>query len=186
MLRSAPGDLRKTFSAAAALAAVALTVSCTGGSSGGQAKDGSASPSASASSTSSPDTLDKDSLVTLPATAVIQVGQSSSSTTLHTAAGQPLQLQVTPAGAASITLAMKGSGADAFSVEGAARTGSPVTNDHVVIFLSDGTLIDTVQGNPCTASYAVLSDKKVDASFRCLTRDGAATVPVTVKLTASG
>ena len=122
----------------------------------------------------------------MAATAVIRVGKSSSTTTLHTSAGQPMQLQVSPAGAVSVTLAMHGSGTQAFTVEGPARTGSPVTDDHIVIFLADGTLIDTVQGNPCTASYAVLSDKKVDATFRCLTREGAAKVPVTVKLTASG
>ena len=81
---------------------------------------------------------------------------------------------------------MKGSGASAFSVEGPARTGGPVTNDHVVIFLPSGILIDTVQGNPCTATYDALSAHRVSASFRCLTRDGAAKVPVTVRLTATG
>jgi hypothetical protein len=184
LLRTAPGDIRKTISAAAALAVVALMASCTGGSSGGDSAKGSPSPTV-VSSSPTPDTLVNDSLVTLPATAVIQVGNSSSSTTLHTKASQPLQLQVTPAGAVTVTLAMTGSGSQAFSVEGAARTGGSVTDDHVVIFLSDGTLIDTVQGNPCTASYDVLSAKKVSATFRCLTREGAAKVPVTVKLSAS-
>ena len=183
---SAPGDVRKTFSAAAALAAVALTVSCTGGSSSGGKANGSPSSSISPSTSPSVDTLDKDSQDRLPATAVITVGSSSQTTTLHTAASQPLLLQVTPSGAVSVTLAMRGAGAEAFTVEGPARTGSPVTDDHIVIFLSDGTLIDTVQGNPCTASYNVLSETKVDATFRCLTREGAAKVPVTVKLTASG
>jgi hypothetical protein len=81
---------------------------------------------------------------------------------------------------------MKGSGTSAFSVEGPARTGGPVTSDHVVIFLSDGTLIDTVQGNPCTASYDVLSAHQLSATFRCFTREGAAKVPVNVRLTARG
>lgn len=85
----------------------------------------------------------------------------------------------------SITLAMRAGGPETFSVEGPAATGRAITEDHVVIFLSDGTLIDTVQGNPCTATYDVLSAKRVAASFRCLTRQGAATVPVTVRLTSS-
>ena len=79
---------------------------------------------------------------------------------------------------------MRGASNAAFSVEGPASTGAPVTHDHVVIFLPTGELIDTVQGNPCTASYAGLSAKTVDATFSCFTREGAAKVKVTVHLTA--
>lgn len=80
---------------------------------------------------------------------------------------------------------MQGSGAQAFTVEGPARTGSSLKSDHVVIFLSSGVLIDTVQGNPCTATYETLSATRVSATFRCLTREGAAKVPVTVRLSAT-
>ena len=183
MLRSSGGELRRSISAAVALAAVALSASCTSGSSGGSPHAGGSS-SPSPSSTVSADTLADDSLVTLPATAVVQVGSSSSTSTLRTSAGQPLQLEVSPSGAVSVTLAMRGSGAEAFSVEGPAKTGTALTNEHVVIFLSSGILIDTVQGNPCTATYDVLTQSHVSATFRCLTREGAAKVPVTVRLTA--
>ena len=185
MLRTAPGDIRKTFSAAAALAVAALTASCTGGSSGAAKQPSGPPTSASVSASPTVDPLVNGSAVDLPATAVIQVGGSSAPKTLHTSSGQPLQLTAAQSGDVSLTLAMQGAGSEAFSVEGPARTGGPVADDHVVIFLSDGTLIDTVQGNPCTATYDVLTQKKLSATFRCLTREGAAKVPVTVKLTAA-
>ena len=161
------------------MALLAMTAACTSGSSGGTPH---ASGTPSTSTSASPDTLLNDSLVTLPATAVVQAGNSTS--TLHTAANQPLQLEASPSGATSVTLAMHGSGTELFSVEGPAAVGHPLTTDHVVVFLSSGILIDTAQGNPCTATYDVLSEKQVSATFRCLTREGAAKVPVTVRLTA--
>jgi hypothetical protein len=182
--QTAPGDIRKTVSAAAAFAVVALTASCTGGSSAAGTHPTASTPASAATSSASADTLAHDSLVSLPATALIRVGESSSAVTLQTSKSQPLQLQVSPSGAISLTLAMRGAAGDAFSVEGPAGTGGDVADDHVVIFLSSGDLIDTEQGNPCTATYDVLTQQHVDATYQCLTRDGAAKVVVTVHLTA--
>ena len=196
MLRFVRGDsARSTDSAAVAPATVALSVvltaalvalatGCTGSSSGGETAGSQQDPGAVLSSPTAPDTLDEDATATLRGSATITLS-GTSPVTLTGGRGQPVTLELTPSGAATIDLSLRSGSSALFSLSGPARTGAAVRNDDVAILLSaSGVLVDTSAGNPCEASYDVVSETKVSGTVRCQTLQGAQKVPVTVRFSA--
>jgi hypothetical protein len=199
VLRFDRGDSARSIGGAAvAKATVALSVAltaalvtgvtgCTSKSSGGQSPSGSPSAAAggSGSTSEAPDTIAQDATASLQGTATITLS-GSSPVTVKAGRSQPVTLQLTPSGAATIDLSMRAGSSALFSLSGPARTGAPVGNDKVAILLADaGVLVDTNAGNPCTASYDVVSETKVSGTVRCETLSGSQKVPVTVRFTAS-
>jgi hypothetical protein len=184
VLSAHPGVLQRSVSSAAvALATVALTAACTGGSSDGKATPTPTAPHPSTTS-ATPDTIAEDATTSLHGTATITLGQSSP-VTVATTRSEPATIQLSPSGAASIDMAMHGSGNNLFSLSGPAKIGRPVTTAHVTILLaSSGVIVDTNAGNPCTATYAVVSEKQVSGTVRCETLSGQQKVPVVVRFTA--
>ena len=196
MLRFVRGDsARSTDSAAVAPATVALSVAltatvvalatgCTGGSSGGKTPGSQQQPSGSQAS-SSPDTLSEDATATLTGSATITLS-GGSPVTVRGGRSQPVTLELTPSGAATIDLSMRSGSSALFSLSGPARTGAAVRTDDVAILLTgSGVLVDTSAGNPCEATYDVVSEAKVSGTVRCETLQGAQKVPVTVRFLAT-
>ena len=196
MLRFVRGDsARSTDSAAVAPATVALSVvlitavvalasGCTGTSSGGETPGAQQQPSAGSASTA-PDTLGEDATATLHGTATITFS-GASPVTVTGGRSQPVTLELSPSGAASIDLSMRSGSSALFSLSGPASTGAAVRNDDVAILLAaSGVLVDTSAGNPCEATYDVVSETKISGTVRCQTLQGSAKVPVTVRFSAT-
>ena len=179
------GSQRSIVSAAVAVATAALTVSgCTSSSSGGKPSPSPTNPGPGTTS-AAPDTIGQDATSSLHGTATITLG-SSAPVSVSTPASQPITLEVSPAGTASIELAMRNKAGDLFSLSGPARTGGSVSGDDVsVLLLNAGAIVDTASGNPCTASYDVVSETSVRGTVRCQTLDGQQKVPVIVRFSAS-
>jgi len=187
------GDsVRSSGSAAVAKATVALSAAltaalaagCTGGSSDGGPSSSPSSPGAVKAS-ESPDTLGEDATASLQGSATITLGNSKP-VTVTAGRAQPVTLELAPSGATSITLAMQAGSSAVFSLSGPARTGAAIRTDQVTILLAAaGVLVDSSKGNPCQASYDVVSETKVSGTVRCETLSGNQKVPVTVRFTAS-
>jgi hypothetical protein len=193
VLRFDRGDSARSIGSAAVAPATAalsvvltaaLTTGCTGSSSGGAAPSPSSSSQTGGSTSPTPDTLGEDATASLKGSATIAL-EGSSPVTVTTARNQPVTLELSPSGSATIDLSMKSGSSALFSLSGPARTGAAVRTDEVAILLAaSGVLIDTSQGNPCEASYDVVSETKVSGTVRCETLRGAQKVPVTVRFTA--
>lgn len=178
------GSQRSIVSAAVAVATAALTVSgCTASSSGGHQ---SPSPHPSPSTTSaSPDTIGQDATTELQGSATITLG-SSAPVSVATARSQPVTLELSPSGTASVEIAMRNRAGDLFSLSGPAHAGGSVATDDIsVLLLNAGAIVDTQSGNPCTASYDVVSETAVRGTVRCQTLSGQQKVPVIVRFSAS-
>jgi hypothetical protein len=101
-------------------------------------------------------------------------------------AKEPVTLELSPSGAASLELSMRNGAGDLFSLSGRAKTGGNVTNDDIsVLLLNAGAIVDTASGNPCTASYDVVSETSVRGTVRCEVLSGQQKVPVIVRFSAS-
>ena len=179
------GSQRSIVSAAAATAVAALTLSgCTGSSSGGGPSPSPAGPTPSTTS-ASPDTIGQDATTTLKGTATVTLG-SSAPVSVASSAQQPVTLELSPSGSATLQLSMRNRAGDLFSLSGPARTGGSVTTDAIsILLLNAGALVDTAAGNPCTASYDVVSETSVRGTVRCQTLSGQQKVPVIVRFSAS-
>ena len=190
MLRFDRGDSARSIGGAAvapatAALSVALTAAllsgCTGSSSDGKASSTPSSTPSAGSTSAAPDTLGEDATASLQGSATISLG-GSAPVTVKAGRSQPVTLELTPSGAATIDLSMQSD----FSLSGPARTGAAIRTDEVSILLAaSGVLVDTSQGNPCQASYDVVSETKVSGTVRCETLSGNQKVPVTVRFTAS-
>lgn len=194
MLRFDRGDSARSIGGAAvapatAALSVALTAGlmtgCTGGSSDGKASSPPSSTPSAGSTSATPDTLGEDATASLQGSATISLG-GSAPVTVKAGRSQPVTLELTPSGAATIDLSMQSGSSALFSLSGPARTGAAIRTDEVSILLAaSGVLVDTSQGNPCQASYDVVSETKVSGTVRCETLSGNQKVPVTVRFTAS-
>jgi hypothetical protein len=194
VLRFDRGDSARSIgSAAVAPATVALSVvltaalatGCTGSSSGGKASSPPSSSPGAGSTSASPDTLGEDATASLQGSATITLS-GSAPVTVTAGRSQPVTLELSPSGTARIELSMKSGSSALFSLSGPARTGAAIRTDEIAILLAaSGVLVDTSQGNPCQASYDVVSETKVSGTVRCETLRGAQKVPVTVRFTAA-
>jgi len=165
-------------------ALLALTTGCTGSSSGGETPE-SQLPSGGSQVSTAPDTLGEDATATLHGSATITLS-GASPVTVRGGRSQPVTLELTPSGAATIDLSMRSGSSALFSLSGPARTGAAVRNDDVAILLAaSGVLVDTSSGNPCVATYDAVSETKVSGTVTCQTLQGSQKVPVTVRFSAT-
>ena len=178
------GSQRSIVSAVAATAVAALTVSgCTGSSSGGGPSPSPSGPTPSTTS-ASPDTIGQDATTTLKGSATITLG-SSAPVSVASSTQQPVTLELSPSGAATLQLSMRNRSGDLFSLSGPARSGSVTTDAISVLLLDAGAIVDTAAGNPCTTSYDAVSETAVRGTVRCQTLSGQQKVPVIVRFSAS-
>src|SRR3954470_24033886 len=175
----------KATVALSAVLTAALASGCTGGSSDAGPRSSAPSSPGAVAASESPDTLGEDATASLQGSATITLGNSKP-VTVTAGRGQPVTLEIAPSGATTIALAMQAGSSALFSLSGPARTGAAVRTDQVTILLAAaGVLVDSSAGNPCQASYAVVSETKVSGTVRCQTLSGNQKVPVTVRFTAS-
>jgi len=171
-----------TISVAALLGCWGL-VACSGSSSSPTTKP---TPTPAASRPLPENTAARDATVSLPATAVIQVGHSSA-LTLTTTHSDQLTVTTTPAGAQSISVSMHDQHSDLFTIDGPAKAGTTTRTAHVVVFVKhSGVLLDTASEGSCRTSYTTVSETAVQARISCSLPNGSGGTPVTVTLTTSG